>query len=472
MTIDLSTFEEDHIFRTELLFFLKQAGNYIAQIFRESYNDKPKSRQLVYELVAKLEQERSFDKILKSSIVPDKEGHIRPVLDPYKKDFLRLLGEFPDHRRAVFAQRLHRRHGLAMTFNNFKRAVEQLLEKRHYLEHFEERSGRKKEFSDEDVIEALGIFLLPGLHPQITGAMQAAEKRLSKICRKVNMTMQQVVRDRLANSREQRRQATQDYFSKVISTLPRAERQDWKNSREAWNKVYTDYYPDGAWPRYNLHNFRIRHSYIGEKRLAELYRVLEGAWSESRGGTYQRHFSRDFEPLFLLGMRMNRLLDETCIALRDADADTYSNKKAKKEGAQSVPWFSELRNEAAHGGMFWTIRNKNGDVLDSRGLFTTLFTAISKPHIAYPAERAGALKEKLHRLLSREDYVWVMPADCSHENPAPPVHIHNWTRRQRQLYSDRTKWRIDRRHAFRHLVRKWQVDLNCAFLEYKAAKKT
>ncbi|MCI5047806.1 MAG: hypothetical protein MRY59_09910 [Aquisalinus sp.] len=400
---------------------------------------------------------KGLDSKLYEALVPNGQGWLNPVLDPYKADFFTVLKELPQGRKDALARTLRIRHGVPLTFNNFVRALEQLREKRHYLEHSDEK--KPDGFSETQVLEALGLLLLPALHQQFLGALNAAACRLEKcgqVCPRGELA---AARHLLAEKAEERKEETRRLYGEHISKLSRSDRQDYHESLIAWNRKYDAFYPPGCWPRYNLHNFRIRHAFIGKPRLHLIEKALRDSLPESRRAAWQPHFSRDIEPLFLLAMKVNRLTDYFCQTLKQCDAEVLSKKQRQRRGAMAVENMGAIRNSAAHGGLFWTIRDKSGELLSPSAYFGALFAAALKPHVPHSTELKSQIFSRFRDLLQEQEYVWVQPRDLSAEHQTPPVHVKRWTKTVRQRYANRDKWQVDRRIALRQFALVWRQAL-------------
>lgn len=477
MSISLHTFEQDLQFRIELLYYIQQAGSYIAQIFFENFKTNKQNNLYlpVKELNTRLKKERGngLDKKLYEALIPNEKRWRAPILDPFKADFITVLENLPEGRKQAFTRLLRLTHAIPQNFRNFIEDIEILKDKRHFLEHWQERQQQGRTFDhDQRVVEILARLLLPGTLSQISGSMISASRRLSKRKARQNKGEITAIQDLFATARQQRKAETKNLYSNNISTLSRNERQNYQRSRDSWNKKYARFYPDGAWPRYNLHNFRIRYAHIGESRLRIINEQLQFNMEQVNCRLEVPHFSRDIEPAFLLSQRLNRLTNYYCHLIDTADKERYSNKQARKKGAFADSGLVTIRNNIAHNGIFWAqILDKDDRKENIKKIFQTLFRATQCEHIPYGYRLCGEMYGRYEAILRKENYSWVLPVSAGHDNPAPPKAIRRWTRPTRELYGDREMWKIDRRAPMRHLVGAMLQALKAAKQSLNTAQK-
>jgi hypothetical protein len=449
--IDLSELLRRPGFRADMLYFLRMAGAYLETIFTDARGNWKVNRLKAYQTIidARSAKEPTEQKFLAAMRRQD------PGIEfVFKKEFTYLLAHLEPTHKAHIRRRLLWEHALPWDFNGYDNVIETLRTYRHYLEHFDEKIGKdEKRPADTRVLKYLGLLLLPHLHNHLLGRVIHHERKLALRKKPYSDAVRSILRD----AETDRRETSRNLFGlKTRQLLPRSERLDRETYNQRWKERFPLWFAADTWPRYNEHNFKIRYHFMGQARLKALGQALQN--SASANGYFadaaQCDFIRELEPLYYATLDINLILHKQ---LAEREAAGVEIKSAKKVGAL-IP---ALRNEIAHGGFFWQVKNKS----NNNGIYTLpeVFGAVQRlcPNKESRNDLTTALAAVIkaygaHRVLDRQG--------LSHNpNQNPPPHIiHRWTADKRAKYASRDRWHIDRRPRLRAVLAQWKRALLAA----------
>ncbi len=488
--VNLEALETDDEFRVAYLFYLQQANTYIASIFWHVFNDGTRKKKL-YEVIKpcdeKIKQNHTrnrqlhevLDAKLLKSIVPQESGAKEPFMDCYNAGFVTLLLALPDNMKLSFKNKLSTEHAIPLTLEAFCDAIDALRLKRNFLKAWELKKNKSNPPDDGETLRALGLLLPSKLHQNFCGAVSHAIARISrKTGRRPGVNVADV-RAVFSAARKDRAEATMAQFSQLRTKkiMTANERKAKEHSKQAWMNKYQQLYPDGAWPRYKYHNFKILYYFFGDANVARITTMLD-ALAERKGHKLPAgvHFSRDVEVIYNVGMQINNVLDLAFWRLSKADADQqvlliadgYSKRQAKDEMERHSPLqgrMREIRNAIAHNGLFWCVDIANRH-LSVEDIFNQVFTAFLNPHIQNPREQINNIYSKIQGIINKQDYDWVFPQNPDQNNmepdQTPPKVIRHWSKPNRQEYANPVKWRIDRRIKVRAVMSEWMKAIKAA----------
>jgi len=443
--------ENDPTFRADYLFFLQQANTYIATIFWDVFNDGNKCKQITA-AVNQIEQngKKQIDKGLRKSLFT-KEG--KKNLDVFKAGFIELLETFTIQRKDSFAQKLRLVHVIPLSFVDFTKLVERLKDKRHFLEHFEEKTRRNEPGPNNDrVILDLGLLLPPVLGGLFLGAVSRAISRMSRN----DEDFREAVRKSFFASFEHRKQAARDANSSIRKkeNMKRQKRLAAERQEQKWHKLYLRYFPHEVHPRYNHLNFKLRFLFIGEPRVEQIIQLLDKVYCPQ-----EVHFRNEVEAVYETSMRINILIWEYL----------------KKSGVKQKKWPKQLkaiRNHVAHNGFFWAAPDisNDGDKLLVSAVFRDLFLLANKMQDGQ--RKFSEFRSQIKGVLARQKYALVTPmvfiddagnqisvADNPARTPASKV-VRYWSAGNRSKFLNSTNYRVDKRLRVIHLMRQWSRDID------------
>ncbi len=459
--IDFSSLEEDIKFRADLLFYLHQANAYIATIFWHGFGNGKTITQM-RSLVRELEQQR--DKRLEGGLRKSlftKEG--RKNMDVFKDDFITVLESLPQSRKDAFAQKLRLDHAIPLNFKDFTNLVDDLKEKRHFLEHFEDRRHRPR-LDDKQFYKALGLLLLPSLHGMVLGSVASAMRRTHAR----NDASLETVRQILRGSHEDRKQGARDLaLHRKKENMQRWRRQAEEQKETKWHGLYDIYFPDGHFPRYNHSNFKLRYFFIGAPKIRRIMTELDQVYSPQTP-----HFRNEIEAVYDTTLRINLLIWAFL---------QKSPLKQKKWPNALKP----LRNHIAHNDFFWTLPAAQQDqpdkIVSPKQVFRLLFDFSKKDPNGY--KRALHLRDDVKSILKKQDFAYAYPlfdpasgesiAELT-ETPnrqASPVKVKYWSTVNRKTFSNKTRYRLDKRLRVRRLMGLWSARLDTAWMDWKNAEQ-
>ncbi len=469
--INFDELESDAEFRAHYLFFLQLANTYIVSIFWHCFNDG-KRKKVLYQTLEKLKKQKQIEfqkkKIQKSELVEKKFAEAifakRKDFDAFCKSFEDLLRALPQTRQDAFKNKLTE-HAIPIDFNKFLDLLDEMRLKRHHLKSWKQKANKR--FTESKIIEALGFFLLSKHYQHFIGAIEHAQKRLQKNNPKFTIDLYPITKS-FSQARKDRNEASLLYYGKrrKKSELSRSERKNRENSITAVQKKYNDYYPENCWPRYNFHQFKIRHYFFGKKNIATIKKLLNCSTP---------HFQRDIEAIYETSTHINRILHLAIFYLDDADKTLSKAEKKRRMGAIQGR-MREIRNAIAHNTHFYNIkakkqpRDENSEIilLTPEQVFTTVFLAFHKPHVI---KHLGSAKQQINNIytkligvFNKQKYHWVFPINNSNDeiDHTPPKIIKYWSKENREEYANRNKWQLDKREYVKEIISDWVKQLNMA----------
>jgi len=375
-----------------------------------------------------------------------------PHFDAFTHDFQIMMDALVDTRKTAFKNRLTE-HAIPLTFESFLDLVDELRLKRHYLKSW--KVDANKRFTEARVLQALGLLLPSKQHQHILGAANHAAKRL-------NIKFdERALRMVFSAQRKSRAEATLAYYGnrRKKSQLNPSERRNRENSMTAVQTKYNEFYPDGSWPRYNFHKFKICHYFYGKHNIEMIRRMLD---------TDQPHFQRDIEAAIETSTHVGRILNLAVFRLDQADK--VLGKKDRRTRGAVQGRMREIRNAVAHNTPFYAIMakeipsNEGGEkvLLRPEDVFEAVFSAFYLPHVinkhGSASQNVNDLYSKLTGILKKQDYSWAFPnpqTSKNHMDHTPPHIIRHWSQKNRDEYANRNKWRLDKRHTIRKLCADW-----------------
>jgi hypothetical protein len=466
-TVDLTRLLTRPAFRADLLYFIRMAGTYIEAIFLDARLTWKDNRLKAFQGI--------IDDLKNKNPQYEKNWVALRKQDPAiefaaTEPFKLLLAHLQTTHKDSLARRLQWEHALPWGFDNFYTIVEQLREYRHFLEHYD----KKPKPDDAELLRNLGLLLLPHLQNHLIGRILHHQKRTSpspfkgegrgegKHILEIKAILQKAESDR--------REMSRNIFGlKTRNTLPKNERIDRETYNNRWKERFADWFASDTWPRYNEHNFKVRYHFIGRRRLALLGAALQSSTS-SQGyfnDPKKADFIRELEPIYYASLDINLIIHKFLFEMEALRLDVRSSKKMNN----SIP---ALRNEIAHGGFFWDIKNKAGEQIALEDVFTDLLSLPAKAKMPNIKERqndlitaiAGVIKNYgAHRVHDSEKI-----GDDPNKRP-PPYIIHRWTAEKRARFADSKRYTIDRRPRVRALLASWKRALSAAETSSKTKKK-
>ncbi|MBW7837953.1 MAG: hypothetical protein H3C28_15105 [Sphingomonadales bacterium] len=448
-SLDLFVLEENPDFRSDFLFFIRLAGTYAQTIFWQAF---PRSamarRKKMYEIAKKTISEDK--KPFREAILEPKKRYTKTT-DIFHKGFIQLLRELekdPDIKK-TFSDGLKQEHGIFWNFNELIEALEVLREKRHYLEHYEERR-RKKEIFDKRknvfVMEALGILLLPELCNMLEMSAEAVKGKAAREVRKDIHTL-------FAWCKQERTNSIQRMFSieRKRSSLDKRRRKalapDAQNT-QVWLKSYRALCTSPT--DYKQFQFKRRYDFIGPQNLRILFKELGAPLQhKSRSLVYESgvkptlSFRYDVEPFYLLAVRIgatiHRFLD---FAPKD--------RKGKLVDRSLI----DIRNTLAHNGLFWDIHSNGNLTMKPEEVFNKILAFLSKG-------RRTEFCDRIEALLRRENHPIIHSTVDGHPKTEKIWRCNEEWRVSAKKTSD-TAIKISHRRAVRKIAAKWMRALQQA----------
>lgn len=474
--LDFSDLEQIPHFRSDELYFIRMAGGYIRSIFWDVFLSSNKNRRkILYEVVDSLKvpkEDAEGHRIFCNSLKPSLETKRREgVLDCLSGKFAQVLKALPEEVVAIFEDILKQNHGIFLRLKDdkgnpktltFVRAIEILYKRRNFLEHFSDkkeqdkynkrRSNKESGYTDAELVEALGMFLLPETLHHFAGRVASYEAKQNKATDNAKIIREQAIR-----IVKERRQNTKNIFAVERTRKNIKDKSQRKKMVDAflpWRVAYREMSPSKT--DYKENEFRVRYQVIGKNHIEKIRQKL------TRGQVGSNlHFKRDIERLYLLTFDINLVIHRFFEELKESGAGLDAlTDKAKC-----------IRNQIAHGGFFWDVQVHDSpqEVYDVGEVFTEILSAAQK---AKGYERVNDLFTQIEKQLRQENFSVVDIQGV----PPQTLHITKWAKQDRKKYlenpSDEIK--LDRRRLYRAEIARWMKALNKAkqqiFLEKRRKK--
>lgn len=485
MSIDLSQLEAcSSSFRSDELFFIRLTSPYIATIFRAAFGRSNRTR-LKY--IRDILSDKAFDKgdglYLRQALAPRYYVNNSPrPIDATNGPFRRLIEKitefeiikhFESTLRLQFGiyERFCSRENILSNLISFEDAIICLVRRRNFLEHFEkppEKAGKKSErdkynekrrarekaHSDDELISALGLFLLPDIFHLFLGRIASHE---AKIGQKTQNTF--LLREKIKSITKTRREFTKRRFEQELTRAnikDKSYRKKLVLGREKWRDAYGWLQDDKT--DYRQNEFRLRYFFIGEHNINEIVKFLQ-----SHGAAKKLHFKSEIEAFYILSVNINLIIHRFLQNVPKDEKDHIELPDPEMTKAVTL-----IRNTIAHNGLFWRVQD--GEVIMSVAyVFETLLAVakiglIKKPHDS--SEPFNDLFSSIERLLRAQNYSTVYL-----EDPQPTFkYIHRWKEAVRKTYGENRseKVRLDKRKTLRKVSGKWLRYLQKAKLAIEA----
>jgi hypothetical protein len=451
--IDISALEANPDFRADYLYFIRLAATYMQSIFRDVFRARNKGdrkrRKRMYALAQNVIRDPQSELLIS---IQNPERRNRETLDCLKTVFPVLLRALPDDVRETFENRMKHEHAIFVQLHTFAHILDILREKRNRLEHYEDRqqNGREPNVREEEVINALGRFLLPHLHTVFLGRLRHYQNKLVDQYDLETIAISHDTIDGLFRMRrEQRRNANYRLFAveRRRDRTPRPVRQGHHTAKQPWREYYQIYNQHRP-TDYREFEFKTRFYFMGEQNFHRIRHML------GDDDTGALSFRDHIEPFYFLTARVNLVLHRYLARL-----------PANKQGIQGyddhydTPKLRAIRNTIAHNGLFWVVRTKDNDIIPDDQVF-----ALVLRNLALMCDDGLTLANDccntLAQIFRDENYAIVhLPGDETH--PPRARKIGRWTAARRQAYLD-AGYEIDKRgHARKHVAR-WMRQLKDA----------
>jgi hypothetical protein len=443
-------------FRSDLLYFIRMAGNYIESIFldtRDRWTD-PRKRAFQATLdTLKAKEPKNASKFADLALRQPKSEFA------FAQSFRDLLAYLPATHQQTLADRLQQDHALPFNFDQFFSTITLLRDWRNYLEHAADAKPPTKP-DDGRLLEALGLLLLPYLHNHLVGCVAHHARKV-----RLNNSVANEVRARLRTAEQMRRETSRKrYGRKTRGTLGKNERIHQENSKTAWMARYAEYFAPDTWPRHNYHNFKIRWHFMGRHTIRMLEQQLQGNTANPK---QHGDFMREIEPLYGVMLDIHLHLHSFLEGMKQQGLNIRERKTVG-------PLIVALRNEIAHGGCFWQVKKyvakdqpqPSGD--DRFYAVAEIFAAVlNLPSLAkLPDPKAPALQlaDRLRSVLKQAGLhrVYLLDMDCPPNQLPAPLVVRRWTPARREKFANKTRYRIDKRERLRAVLAAWQRALSAA----------
>ncbi|MFA6219888.1 MAG: hypothetical protein WC692_08950 [Erythrobacter sp.] len=461
-------------FRSDLLYFIRLAGNYAASIFADVRNRAPTKHRRAFD--DWLASHQCNDAMLKTELTDH-----RKWFDAHKRDFTNILEDMPHYMRDRLTRALQYDHALTLDHRGLSKCLDDLREYRHWLEHAEERidkgEKRPQNVTDDRLLHILGLMLLPFMGNHLLGRIRHHAGRsglrahdVQNIAAPAKAILDSALTDRREASKfinGLKRRVDNDTIRRRITTrygnapsdqaVHRIAREDAKKRRDLEDRksalldLHRRYFAEGHWPRYNYENFLIRFGFIGRARIAAMENLLRNRSDEPLD------FILHIEPLFMLSMDIALIIHCWLAALEERGVPIRNMK-------QIGPRVPAIRNAISHGGWVWDVIPKGENApLPFGEVLTALLTALDHSAVNDKARWKNDLLTAIEGALRPMQWSRVHdrsppPADDPNRMP-PGFTVKRWDAATRTRFADRTRWHIEKRQPLRRIAAAWMREL-------------
>lgn len=511
--VDFGRLLDRPAFRSDLLYFIRLAGNYAVSIIidcRQRASGKQKvefshwlgldaggaRRHAPQAATAKELETRLWQQFLRRN-----PGFVSPVdhrpnikrenwralafgdgwFDIFKTDYPTLLREMPVAMRERLSRALQQDHLLPWKTAEFLTAVEDLTDYRHWLEHPDQRRERgeaRPRVDDGRLLEILGLMLLPFLGNHLVGRIRHHERAMGIAASdRCADKATDILRAALATRRDTslfmnglkrrvdhdsiRVRLTRRYGNppgdRAVHRIAKEDakkRRDLETQKAAMLALHGRYFDEHSWPRYNLENFLMRFAFIGRRRIAALEEKL-GIAAEGRPD-----FINAIEPAFMVAMDMALVIHVWMTSVEAASGAAVGQRKGDTV-------LTALRNGIAHGDWIWEIADKsrNGQPYSFADLLDALLAFPGKAGLQEEAQWRNDLLTRMEAVLRPcawpRVYRKAQPGDDPNRLPPPHV-VKRWSPATRARFADASVWQREKRTALRRMASSWMRDIAAA----------
>lgn len=491
MPINFAELEKNELFRSDMLYFIRMANPYIKTIFWDVFSvHNKKRRQSLYQItkdnLAKEDRNGNCnqnEKYLLDSIIPDPDNNGRRSPLPmdcisgiFVNKILNVIAA-KDELVKTFNKKLRENFSIfgkdgKDSFTIFREAITTLYKRRNLLEHYNDPSDKKKpnsksnsqkyndnerhdaksekyEFlhTDEKLIEALGLFLLPEITHHLVGRIASYEKAM-KIDRE--KLQSHFIREMFRKHTVDRKESTKLLFSNERTRKNIKDKRKRKSMvdesslrKKPWYIAYENEYKKTPNNKtiYRIHEFKLRYYFIGENNIAKIKKLLDG-------GDNSLSFKHDIETFYILTTKINLFIQRYLfIALNNY------NELPDKDLSTTL---KDIRNRIAHNGFFWDVKKQNKETYSVKEIFTSL---IKFCYYHGGKSCVNDFYTQIASLLKKQKFSIVHIKD---DNQHKYLHIREWTRENRNKYLRNQDVIVDRRKNFYTQIAKWKMGLDKA----------
>ena len=494
---DLSPFEADGAFRADFMFFLLRLNSFFESVFWDGFFYTKESRKKLRIHVETFNENllehgyKAMDSYIFKTLSYSGLLKNRPHLDCYNADFRKFLESFPDPVKEYHVSILRQEFGIFLTHEEFITTIEIFSTKRNDLEHWQETQRfwphKKKKVSDREVIEALGLYILPSMRGMFLGSLHAAARRL-----KQEKQMEPVIGETglLFTKAGQR---AKENIQKIC-----ADERTRKNIDKARRITLAG--KDGEYQRkiwamcekqgYRLGTFKNHYHFMGGRALHAIGAEIDRTGNDRINAAQARRritsektpdFKYDYEALYLLGTRINCVLHRYITEVTDRDLqvalgkclsqDKWGNfKKGQKAETYKVikekyPDLIAIRDTIAHNGLFWCVKKDDGAFYRVQDIFAAVF---AHAEAGDSVNAANNFYTEILGLCKKHSRALAIPSAANTDKSAVET-VRSWSLKRRIKYGNAGNYEIDKRPFLQNVVAEWVTALNEA---YSAARKT
>ncbi|MEK6541296.1 MAG: hypothetical protein AABZ45_04145 [Pseudomonadota bacterium] len=471
--------ESSAAFRADMLYFLRLAGNYAANIFVDVRNRAPMKHRKAFD--DWLSKHQCKDDALNAAL---KDRH--QWFDAHKVDFTIILGEMPHYLRERLGRALQHDHAMPLDHRAFIACLDDMRDYRHRLEHFGDPKQKqdRRHVSDERLLHILGLMLLPFLGNHLLGRIRHHARRrgyrpraVEQVAGRAKEILDVAIADRREASRfinglkrridndtirnrimEKYGNAPSDTAVHRIAREEASKRRDLEDRKSALLTLHRAYFADGHWPRYNYENFLIRFGFIGRRRIEEMEQFLRDGRDENETLDFILHI----EPLFMLSMDI-ALIIHCWLSELEAPGVPIKDTKKLQQTITAAKTIVAIRNATAHGGWVWAVTPRGeAEPLPFEMVLSTLLAVLDHPNVNDKAQWKNDLLTAIEGALRPVQWSRIhakpQPGDDPNRMPAA-ITVKRWTAGKRVAFADKDKWGVNKRKPLRRVAAMWMRDI-------------
>ena len=170
--VTLSQLEEKSEFRVGLLQYIQLVNTAIENVLRIILSSRVKNdnKFLINEILT------VHSEIISTNTNNFIKRYLKNNIDFLSNDIINILKLIPKYKQEMFLDILKETYSISIRWNRFIDYLIALIQKRHYLVHYEE--NKEKQIDNRLVINIMAQFLLPSITPQFFNYLKSSTKKV------------------------------------------------------------------------------------------------------------------------------------------------------------------------------------------------------------------------------------------------------------------------------------------------------
>ena len=489
--VTLSQLEEKSEFRVGLLQYIQLVNTAIENVLRIILSSRVKNdnKFLINEILT------VHSEIISTNTNNFIKRYLKNNIDFLSNDIINILKLIPKYKQEMFLDILKETYSISIRWNRFIDYLIALIQKRHYLVHYEE--NKEKQIDNRLVINIMAQFLLPSITPQFFNYLKSSTKKVIPKEKKYfkDITVNEIFEllfgsetHKGINERKKELRKQLGSFTKK-GHLSKFQRQKKQKLKDNWIALRDTFYNETEFKLRYL-NFKRFYTFIGKNQI-ETIKVL----FEDNKISKEQLTLEDYEQIYNFCLDIRRVIDSylefikneilrkslTKIA-KDKFKDIYQEYYYNKYGIQGFlcRHLPKIRNQNQHNNLIIAfnrdyILEKQNLVEEYKYRFTyevcTKLDSFDSEHYTFYESIAILLRalDELDKNKANEFYTKLL-AICKNQkyyrienSDNQRKKVKHWTPEKRSEYLDDGNYKIiDRRNNVKTIISDFNTDIKTA----------